>query len=166
MKIVLLTLCTFTLLLSCKKESTPAPALIYPEGRGMIGVVGKDSFNASSMDAHIHYHLSTGKYSMNMGTMDKKSGQIISFFFKDFEYSPKRYELVPRLMGTEDFWYNNFASTTFDNEKFDNNKNGYLSIDKQVAQELIGSFDFSTISNVRIQGTFRYELIYPIDTVE
>jgi hypothetical protein len=152
---------------ACKKESiyNTSETLVYPNGRGMIATVGKDSFNATSMDAHVHYQTNSGKYSMDMGVMDKATGQIMSFSVNEFEYGAKRYDFIYTEYGTAYFWQHNRMFTTFDNVSMDNCNSGYFKIESIEDNEMKGSFKVLMLSNKMIVGTFRYQLIYPVDTL-
>lgn len=167
MKKIFCFLFALTLLASCKKETVNPTSnkLVYPNERGMIATVGKDSFNATSMDAHVHYQPSSSKYSMDMGVMDKVTGQIMSFRVFEFEFSAKQYNFVYTPFGTDYYWQNNFMNTTFDNISADYCKSGYMSIESIEDNEMKGSFKVLMLSNKKIEGTFRYALIYPIDTL-
>lgn len=159
MKILVLSLLSISILVACKKEpkqATPDP--IFPEGRGMIGKVGKDSFSASSMDTHVHYHTTTGEYSMDIGTMDKKTGQIIVMSFKNFIYERRQYDLTQRLFASAVFWKNNYAYTSVlhsNDEKDENCKSGYLKIYSIISNVMKGSYNFITVNNTLVEGTFR-----------
>lgn len=155
-----------SLLISCKKENKEETDPVFPDKWGLLATIGTDSFTATSLNGAVLYHKSTGTYEMNINSWDKNAQNTIYLSHQGFVYSPKTYSLQAQPPGEIKNYSINYAFLQHIDETLKPCKSGQLRIHSVTGNEIKGSFVFSTADGTPVQGTYTYELIYPVDTVD
>ncbi len=161
MKYFILALLCIGTIASCKKDEYAAPtsSTNFPLANGMRGVVGADSFIATSGNGTLTYYPKKNMYELNISTGVHTTEQIINLRYSLPNLNAGSYLLQPT--GKPDIgktWaYFKDNDTTYYGD-------GYIYIHSIVDSIVKGAYDFKIQNNRQVKGTFHMKVYYDTDS--